>query len=153
MTGFSLPLTDEAHARRWILGAPEAFCNTTDHTVLARVLPSFDQETVDFYRFFDATPHAEFLYACVKKTIEEDLPHETEFLHRYDQFRERIQGIVDMPNGTIDLLFRFLQQNGGTLSKRGREQEFAQMTDAEVVSAEEAYAEAFRASAESDIRR
>ena len=110
-------------------------------------------ETVDFYRFFDATPHAEFLYACVKKTIEEDLPHETDFLHRYDQFRERIQGIVDMPDGTIDLLFRFLQQNGGTLSKRGREQEFAQMTDAEVVSAEEAYAEAFRASAESDIRR
>jgi hypothetical protein len=31
-------------------------------------------DTADFYRFFDATPHAEFLYACVKKTIEEDLP-------------------------------------------------------------------------------
>jgi len=46
-----LPLTDEAHARRWILGAPEAFCHTTDHTILARVLPSFDQETVDFYRW------------------------------------------------------------------------------------------------------
>jgi len=37
-------------------------------------------DTADFYRFFDATPHAEFLYACVKKTIEEDLPHETDFL-------------------------------------------------------------------------
>ena len=49
--GFSLPLTDEANATRWILGAPEAFCNTTDHTILARVLPSFDQETVDFYRW------------------------------------------------------------------------------------------------------
>ena len=49
--GFSLPLTDEANATRWILGAPEAFCNTTDHTMLARVLPSFDQETVDFYRW------------------------------------------------------------------------------------------------------
>jgi stage II sporulation protein D len=49
--GFSLPLTDEANAARWILGAPEAFCHTTDHTMLARVLPSFDQETVDFYRW------------------------------------------------------------------------------------------------------
>ena len=49
--GFALPLTDEANATRWILGAPEAFCHTTDHTMLARVLPSFDQETVDFYRW------------------------------------------------------------------------------------------------------
>jgi Fic family protein len=100
-------------------------------------------DTVDFYRFFDATPHAEFLYACVRKTIEEDLPHETDFLRRYDRFRERIQGIVEMPDSIVDLLFRFLQQNEGKLSKRGRDQEFAQMTDAEVVSAEEAYAAAF----------
>jgi Fic family protein len=100
-------------------------------------------DTADLYRFFDATAHAEFLYACVKKTIEEDLPHETDFLRRYDQFRERIQGIVDMPDSTIDLLFRFLQQNGGKLSKRGREQEFAQMTNGEVESIEEAYAMSF----------
>ena len=33
-------------------------------------------DTGDFYRYFDATPHAEFLYACVQKTIEEDLPAE-----------------------------------------------------------------------------
>jgi Fic family protein len=73
-------------------------------------------ETADFYRFFDATPHAEFLYTCVKQTIEEDLPRETEFLERYDQFRARIEAIVDMPDGTIDLLFRFLHQNAGHLS-------------------------------------
>lgn len=57
-----------------------------------------------------------------------------------------------MPDTTIDLLFRFLRQNGGKLSKCRRDQEFAQMTDAEVVSAEEAYAAAFRADGESDIR-
>lgn len=68
-------------------------------------------ETADFYRFFDAMPHAEFLYTCVKQTIEEDLPRETEFLERYDQFRARIEAIVDMPDRTIDLLFRFLHQN------------------------------------------
>ena len=102
-------------------------------------------DTDDFYRFFDATPHAEFLYACVKKTIEEDLPYETDFLRRYDRFRERIQAIVDMPDGTIDLLFRFLQQNGGRLSMRAREREFAQMTDAEAASAEDAFAAEFGA--------
>ena len=25
-------------------------------------------DTADFYCFFDATPHAEFLYACVRQT-------------------------------------------------------------------------------------
>jgi hypothetical protein len=29
-------------------------------------------DTADPYRFFDATRHAEFLYACVRQTIEED---------------------------------------------------------------------------------
>ena len=75
-------------------------------------------DTVDFYRFFDATPHAEFLYGCVRKTIEEDLPRETNFLARYDQFRARIEAMVDMPDRTLELLFRFLRQNGGRLSRR-----------------------------------
>jgi hypothetical protein len=101
-------------------------------------------DTADFYRFFDATPHAEFLYACVRKTIEEDLPHETHFLAQYDQFRSRIEAIVDMPNRTIDLLFRFLHQNGGRLSKQAREGEFREMTLQEVAAAEETYASLFR---------
>jgi Fic/DOC family len=102
-------------------------------------------DTGDFYRFFDATPHAEFLYSCVKKTIEVDLPHESEFLARYDRFRDRIELLVDMPERTIDLLFRFLHQNNGTLSKRAREQEFARLTDSEATAAEAAYREIFQA--------
>lgn len=100
-------------------------------------------KTGDFYRYFDATPHVEFLYACVEKTIEEDLPAETEFLRRYDDFHARAQSIADMPDSTIDLLFRFLRQNGGTLSKRARENEFSQMTNAEAESLEAAYREIF----------
>lgn len=100
-------------------------------------------DTADFYRFFDATPHAEFLYACVKKTVEEDLPREAEFLKRYDRFRTRIEGIVDMPDRTIDLLFHFLHQNEGRLSRRAREKEFGQLTDAEVSSVEASYLASF----------
>ena len=48
-----------------------------------------------------------------------------------------------MPDRTLDMLFRFLRQNGGRLSKRAREQEFAQMTEAEVSTAEAAYRELF----------
>ena len=56
-----------------------------------------------------------------------------------------VEAIVDMPDSNIDLLFRFLHQNGGSLSKRAREHEFAQLTNAEVASTEEAYAAAFDA--------
>ena len=44
-------LTVEENAREWILGSPESFCNTTDKNILSQVLNSYDQETVDFYRW------------------------------------------------------------------------------------------------------
>ncbi len=89
-------------------------------------------DTGDFYRYFDATPHVEFLYACIEKAIREDLPDEAEYLQRYDEFCRRVEAIVEMPERTIDLLFRFLQQNGGKLSKRARGGEFSMLTDREV---------------------
>lgn len=101
-------------------------------------------DTGDFYRFFDATPHAEFLYECVRKTIDEDMPRETEFLRRYDRFRAVVETVADVPERTMDLLFRFLHQNDGRLSKRAREKEFARLTDAEVRQLEEGYQDLFR---------
>ena len=102
-------------------------------------------DTGDFYRFFDATPHAEFLYGCVRRTIEQDLPQETSFLRAYDAFCARVGEVVDMPANTMDLLFRFLQQNGGRLSQRAREHEFAALTDAEAERIERAYGDLFGA--------
>jgi SpoIID/LytB domain protein len=49
--GFDLPLSDEANAERWIRNSPPAFCNTNDKTMLSKILPDFDQETTDFYRW------------------------------------------------------------------------------------------------------
>ena len=88
-------------------------------------------DTGDFYRFFDATPPAELLYACVQHTIEHDLPAETAFLRRYDSFRQHVEAFIEMPERMIDLLFRFLNQNGGQLSERAREKEFQRLTDEE----------------------
>jgi hypothetical protein len=96
-------------------------------------------DTADFYRFFDATPHAEFLFRCVQETIEQDLPRETTFLEGYDRFAAGVQAIVDMPGPTIDLLFRFLRQNRGILSKRARSQEFARLTNTEARDIEALY--------------
>ena len=100
--------------------------------------------TADFYRFFDATPHAEFLYECVRQTIDDDLPRETSFLARYDRFRAVVESFIDMPDHTRDLLFRSLHQNGGALSKRARDWEFAKLRDAEIKALEDAYAQIFQ---------
>ncbi len=45
------PVLDEALAQRWLLSSPEAFCNTRDEKLLRQILPSFDQETKDFFRW------------------------------------------------------------------------------------------------------
>jgi hypothetical protein len=106
---------------------------TADHNVLVT------NDTVDYYRYFDATGHAEFLYTCVQKTIEQDLPEEAAFLQRYDRFRREVEEIIEMPLHPVDLLFRFLDQNQGELSKRARSKEFKKLTDDEVVKIEEIY--------------
>ncbi len=100
--------------------------------------------TADFYRYFDATPHAEFLFECVQTTIERDLPEEVAFLERYGQFKERIESVVEMPASMVDLLFNFLKQNDGKLSKRAREHEFAELTDDEAERFESIYADLFQ---------
>ncbi len=49
--GFELNLTNEKFAKEWILGNPDAFCNTQDKNILSQVLNDYDQETNDFYRW------------------------------------------------------------------------------------------------------
>lgn len=97
-------------------------------------------ETADWYRYFDATEHAEYLYACVLSTIEKDLPYEVAYLEAYDEFTQAVSGLVDMPQRTLDLLHRFLRQNHGTLSQRARSEEFSALTDDEARRVEALYA-------------
>lgn len=100
-------------------------------------------ETIDLYRFFDATPQAEFLYDCVHETITRALPEEVKYLQRYDQMKIFVNNYIDMPDRTADLLIRFLDQNNGKLSKRARQKEFVDLTDKEVEVFENKFAEIF----------
>lgn len=100
-------------------------------------------ETADYYRYFDATRHAEFLYECVQHTVESDLPNEVAYLEAYDAFSREVLRHVDMPNSMLDLLHRFLTQNAGKLSRRARDKEFQPLTDDEVKMVETAHANAF----------
>jgi stage II sporulation protein D len=45
------PIRSERDAERWIHSKPEAYCNTSEENLLKQVLPSFDQETKDFFRW------------------------------------------------------------------------------------------------------
>jgi hypothetical protein len=100
-------------------------------------------DTADLYRYFDATEAAEFLYACVLRTVEEDLPREIDYLRRHDEAMRRIMNTVEMPDRLAENLLMFIRQNKGMLSKRRRSGEFKRLTDAEVTSLEAIVNEAF----------
>jgi hypothetical protein len=96
-------------------------------------------DTSDFYRYFDATRHAEFLYACVEQVIEHDMPEEIRFLEAFDAFSERVQQVVDMPTAQVELLRGFLAQNDGRLSGRALSGEFAALSADEAAEIERAF--------------
>ena len=99
---------------------------TADHNI--EVL----NDTADLYRYFDCTEQAEFLYACVQRTVEHDLPREIDYLRRHDEAMARIMEMIDMPDRLAQNLILFIRQNDGKLSKRKREKEFSDLTEEEV---------------------
>lgn len=98
-------------------------------------------ETIDQYRYFDATTQAEFLFACVEETVNKTLPDEVDYLRKYDLLNQFIKNYIAMPDRLVDLLIRFLSQNRGHLSKRAREREFNKLTDTEIHAIEQKYSE------------
>jgi hypothetical protein len=100
-------------------------------------------ETADLYRYFDCTGEAEFLYACVRRTVEQDLPREIDYLRRHDEAIRRIMDAVEMPDRVAENLVLFIRQNGGTLSKKRREGEFNKLGDQEVTLIEGIVNDAF----------
>lgn len=102
-----------------------------------------ENDTADLYRFGDFTAEAEFLYACVQRTVEHDLPRELDYLRRHDDALRRIMNLVEMPDQLAQSLIMFIRQNGNRLGRRRRENEFAKLTDSEVDEIEAIVADAF----------
>jgi len=48
---YTLDFTDEKKAKKWILGNPNSFCNTSDKKIITQILVDYDRETTDFYRW------------------------------------------------------------------------------------------------------
>ena len=110
---------------------------TEDHNV------EVINETIDFYRYFDATKQAEFLYDCVQDTLVRVIPEEINFLQAFDQFKKQLEQVVEMSDSMIALLVNFLEQNNGQLSNRAKEKEFQKLTVEEIVFIENLYKDIF----------
>jgi Fic family protein len=100
-------------------------------------------ETIDLYRYFDATKMAEFLYSCVEETIDKIIPNEVEYLRKYDAFKFMLDQTFEMPDKMVALLVRFLDQGNGSLSARAREKEFNMLVDNEIKVIEDLYSTIF----------
>ncbi|MCC6344204.1 MAG: Fic family protein [Bryobacterales bacterium] len=100
-------------------------------------------DTADLYRYFDCTEEAEFLYSCVRRTVEEDLPREIDYLSRHDEAVRRIMHAVEMPDRVAENLVMYIRQNGGTLSKKRREGELKKLRKDEVILIEGLVRDAF----------
>ena len=100
-------------------------------------------DTLDLYRYFDATAQAEFLYGCVGHTVQKTLPDEIDYLQKYDAFTVFVSARFDMPANTQDLLLRFLQSGSGRLSKKKKKKEFAALSISEIGMLEAKYQQVF----------
>ena len=98
-----------------------------------------ENNTIDLYRYFDATPQAEFVFECVKDTIEEIIPAEIEYLHKYDLLFQYITTIVSLSDSMVDLLIKYIIQNKGKLSNKKRKKDFDELSDSEILKIEEYY--------------
>lgn len=100
-------------------------------------------ETADLYRFFDCTKEAEFLYSCVQRTVDHDLPKEILYLKSNDEALSGIMNLIEMPDRLAQDLVLHIRQNNGMLSKKRREGIFEKLTDAEIAGAEAIIQESF----------
>ena len=130
----------EAHA------LPRLACidweTSPEHNVAIR------NETIDLYRYFDATACAEFLFDCVRETIETTLPREITHLNNHDRMDAWLRTRITWPDNMRSLLISFLHQGAGSLSQRARRKEFASLSQEQVDAIEQQWRRIVSASGE-----
>lgn len=97
-----------------------------------------------YFRFFDATEQASFLYWALERTVEHDLEEEINFLVSFDAAKAALGSAMDWPPHSLDLFIRIVHQNGGKLSKAKYQSHFSWMTDEEAQRFESVVVDAFK---------
>lgn len=96
-----------------------------------------EDQTIDLYRYFDATAMAEFLFGRLADTVEHDLREELTFLTVMGRAMASAREVVDMPDRRLSLFVRLVLQNGGRLAARKRSL-FDELTADEIATMEAA---------------
>jgi hypothetical protein len=100
------------------------------------------EEVEGYFRYPDLTSQCIYLAKTIHATLSEDMFEELSFLQRYDEAKNELQNIVDMPDKLLSEMLLFLHQNKGAFPKRRRER-FAQLTDAEINRMESVFRRVF----------
>lgn len=103
------------------------------------------EEVEGYFRYPDLTDQCLFLAQTLKATLTEDMPNELLFIQRYDELKNEIQQIVDMPDKAINNMIVFLHQNKGAFPKRKRK-DFEKLSDKEIEDMENVYQIIFKQS-------
>jgi len=99
-------------------------------------------ETADLYRYFDCTEEAEFLYACVGRTVERDLPREIDYLRRHDEAVRRIMDAVEQRHSAQEAPRRRVRETPrrrGDSDRSRRQRHIRRLTSAQRAARERPY--------------
>jgi len=94
----------------------------TDYQLDPDGIMTVTSDTRAYYSYYDATKFAEFIYGCVKQTVDLDLPWQIDFIRRYDQAAEAVEAIVTLPDAAARMAIRGVVQEG-RLSKNLRKKD------------------------------
>ena len=100
-------------------------------------------ESIDFYRYYDATHLVEYLYECITETIELIIPYELDMLRKFDEFKLLIEDEIGLPDNRIKLLANLLLQNQGILSTTKYDKFFNEISDEEKTKIEECFKQVY----------
>jgi hypothetical protein len=96
-----------------------------------------------YFRYFDATEQASFLYQALERTVEHDLDEEISFLLGFDRARQALNSLADWPDHLLETFIRVVHQNNDRLSVNKRKSHFAWMNDDELARFEQIVATSF----------
>lgn len=100
------------------------------------------KEVEAYFRYPDLTHQCTYLARTIQATIQHDLSEELYFLERYDELKDGLQDLVDMPDRKLDDIIKFLHQNKGAFPNR-RKTSFPEITEEEFSAMERIYSEIF----------
>lgn len=79
-------------------------------------------DALHVWRYLDLTPHAHYLSALLRQTVEHDMAEEALVLRQHDDARAAVKQWVEMPDQDADRIIRSLHQSSWAVSGKLRQE-------------------------------